>query len=211
MKTVFIREVGIHLWGQLYSTNELEFSTISLLNQDFENAWKTWCELASALTSEWPTITTWYTLGFPYESKIQEYPALKIFAKTSNPKDIFKKNETTSIYSGIEHLSSKPDQIDSATLTSYRYTVTLMRKENSDANDVWSKLSYLSHLSTSDDFKLILSDRTLLAFSFHDADTHGVAQIIFHSEHLPFLNDAISRMNINEIQKDDIHSYIHSK
>ncbi|MGX5796787.1 hypothetical protein ACWHY4_23985 [Pseudomonas sp. E2-15] len=210
MKTVFIREVGIHPWGQLYATNEHEFSTISLLNQDFENVWKTWCELASALTSEWPTITMWYTVGFPYESKTQEYLALKNFAKTSSPKDIFRKNEATSIYSGIEHLSSKPDQIDPTALTSYRYTVTLMQKKNSEPSDAWNNLSNLSHLSTSDDFKLILADRTVLAFSFYDAETHGVAQFFFHSEHLPFLNDAISRMEIKEIQQEDVYSYIHS-
>ncbi|WP_242176617.1 MULTISPECIES: hypothetical protein [unclassified Pseudomonas] len=209
MKTVFIREVGIHPWGQLYATNDHEYSTISLLNQDFESVWKTWCELASALTLEWPTISIWYTVGFPYESKTQEYLALKHFAKSSNPKDIFKKNETTSIYSGIEHLNSKPDEIDPATLTSYRYTVTLMQKKNSEPSDVWNKLSDLSHLSTSDDFKLILADRTVLAFRFHDAETHGVAQIIFHSEHLPILNNVISRMGIKEIQQGDVYTYIH--
>lgn len=210
MKTVFIREVGIHPWGQLYATNDHEYSTISLLNQDFESVWKTWCELASALTLEWPTIIMWYTVGFPYESKTQEYLALKRFAKTSSPKDIFKKNETTSIYSGIEHLSSKPEQIDPTTLTSYRYTVTFMHKKNSDPLNVWNKLSDISHLSTSDDFKLILSDRTGLAFSFYDAETHGAAQILFHSEHLPFLNDVISRMKIKEIQQGDVYTYIHS-
>lgn len=91
MNTVLIKEVGISPWNQLYSTKECEFSTISLLNQDFKSVWNTWCELASSLTTEWPTIITWYTLGFPHESKTQEYLTLKEHSKHSEPNDIFKK------------------------------------------------------------------------------------------------------------------------
>ncbi|SFV10229.1 hypothetical protein [Pseudomonas sp. OV546] len=209
MNTVLIKEVGISLWNQLYSTKECEFSTISLLNQDFKSVWNTWCELASSLTAEWPTIITWYTLGFPHENKTQEYLTLKEHSKHSAPNDILKKNETTSIYSGIEHLNSKPDQIDPSTLTSYRYCVTLMQKENSNLENLWQRLKHLDHLSKTDDFKLILSDRSSLAFSFFDAETHGVAQLICHSEHLPYLNETLQKMNLEEIQQDGVYAYIH--
>lgn len=209
MNTVFTQEVGIRPWDQLHPTKECEFSTISLINQDFNSVWRTWCELASLLTMEWPTIITWYTLRFPHDSKTQEYLTLKEHAKSSAPNDILRKNETTSIYSGIENLNSKPDQIDPSRLTNYRYCVTLMQKQNSNLENLWHRLSNLNYLSKTDDFKLILSEKSSLAFRFFDEETHGVSQLICHSEHSDRIIEKVNTLNIERISIEDIYDYIH--
>lgn len=209
MNTAFIQELGIRPWDQLNPTNESDFSTISLLGQDFQSAWSTWCKLASLLAGEWPTIVNWRSLGYPYESKTEEYLAIKKFSKTSSSNDIFKKNETTCVYSGVEHLSLTPEEIDSTTLTHYRYSVTLMQKRNVDNDALWKRLSHLTHLSTTEDFKLILLDRLSLAFRFYDAETHGVAQLICHSEHAARVIEKIKILNTEEISKNEVYEYIH--
>lgn len=84
-----------------------------------------------------------------------------------------------------------------------------MQKENSNLENLWQRLKHLDHLSKTDDFKLILADRSSLAFSFFDAETHGVAQLICHSEHLPYLNETLQKMNLEEIQRDGVYAYIH--
>ena len=183
MNTVFIRETGICPWEQLSSTEESEYATISLLNQDFESVWKTWCALALVLMHEWPIILTWYATMHPQYSKTHEYLTLKDFTKSSGPKDIFKKNEETSVYSGIEYLNPNPEYIASSRLKGYRSSVTLVLRQDICPEQLWLQLSDFNCMSTADDFKLILKDKFNLAFRFYDAETHGIAQLICHSMH----------------------------
>lgn len=210
MDTVFIHETGIHPWAHLHPTEERGYATFTLLNQDFENVWKTWLALASLLTHEWPLILTWYTTRSPKYSKTQEYLALKRFAKNSGPKDIFRKNEATSIYSGIEYLDTRPDHIDPNKLKTYRSRVTLMARQDYQPELLWQRLSHLEYISTTDDLKLILADEENLLFKFHDTETHGVAQIICHAIHSAKLELAISTLDIRKILYPEVYKYIHS-
>lgn len=211
MNTVFIYEVGIRPWDQIQHTEDCEYTTISLLNQDFDSAWKTWRMLASLLTHEWPVIIKWYTTGWPQYSKTSEYLTLKDFSKSSGPKDIFKKNEKTLIYSGIKHLNSNPENIDPINLKSYRVSTTLMLKEESNqVEHLWHRLSHLKWISTTEDFKLILADNEILSFRFYDSETYGAAQLICHSIHAPKIIDAIASLKIDEIPRTGVYKYIHS-
>ncbi|WP_042944458.1 hypothetical protein [Pseudomonas lactucae] len=210
MDTVFIHKTGIHPWAYPHPTEDQGYVTITLLNQDFESVWKTWLALALVLKHEWPVILTWYTTRAPKYSKTQEYLALKRFAKSAAPKDIFRKNEETSIYSGVEHLNTNPEHIDPNKLKTYRSHVTLMTKQDYQAELLWQRLSHLKYISTTDDLKLILADEEILAFRFYDSETHGVAQIICHSIHAPRLEHAISTLNIKEIPHTGVYEYIHS-
>lgn len=209
MNTVFIQKTGIHPWDQLHPTEEQEYVTISLLNQDFEGVWKTWQAFVSLLNHNWPTIAEWYSTSVPQYSKTQEHLALKHFLKNSDPKDIFKKNETTLVYSGIEYLNDNPEHIDPTKLKSYRRSVTLLMKKDYQPELLWQQLSHLNHLSTTDDFKLILEENENLSFRFYDAETHGVAQLICSSKHLPLLDKIIEKLNLERIQQKDVYEYIH--
>lgn len=210
MDTVFIQEVGINPWDQLNPEKEQKYVTISLLNQDFESVWKTWCELASLLTDGWPAIVTWYSTGFPQYSKTQEYLTLKRFSKNLGPKDIFRKNEKTLVYSGIEHLNRDPKHIDPAKLTDYLRSATLMLKEDDQLEQLWQRLSHLNYISTTDDFKLILKDSERLTFRFYDRETHGIAQLICHSNQQKILDNAIAILRIRRIDQEGVYDYIHS-
>lgn len=207
--TVFIHQTGIHPWDQLHPTDQREYVTVSLLNQDFENVWKTWRALVTLLTQEWPIILTWYTTMTPQYSKTHEYLTLKHFAQNSGPKDIFKKNETTSVYSGLEYLNPNPEYIDPSKLMAYRSTLTLMLKQDAQPEKLWQRLSHLNLLSTTDDFQWILADEENLTFRFYDAETHGIAQLICHSMHLPKIEQAINSLNIKKINKTYAYEYIH--
>lgn len=211
MDTVFILKTGIWLWEQQHPTEEREYITISLLNQNFENVWKTWRIFASLLTQEWPMILTWYTTTTPQYSKTHEYLTLKDFSKNSGPKDIFKKHEKTLIYSGIEYLNPNPEYIDPAKLKGYRSSATLMLRQDSQPEQLWQRLSHLNNISTTDDLKLILSDKESLAFRFYDTETHGVAQLTSHSMHKVKLAHAINTLNIKEIPETGVYGYIHDK
>lgn len=211
MKSVYIREIGIHPWDQLYPTRDKNFITITFLNQTFEDAWKTWCEFSLPLTHSWPTIIQWSTRLTPAFSKTEEYLKLKNFKENSTPGDILKKNEKTSIYSRVIQLSPIPSHIDPAYMAGYRTSVTLMQTPNNDLEKVWRRLSYLRDISTTEDFKIILFDKMSLSFRFYDAETHGAAQLICHSEHAELLNEIIAMMEITEIQQDDVYNYIHSE
>ncbi|OPA91320.1 hypothetical protein BFW87_20145 [Pseudomonas fluorescens] len=210
MDTVFLQQTGIRPWDQLYPTEEQEYVTVSLLNQDFESVWKTWHALASLLTNDWPMIVMWYSTSYPSHSKTQEYITLKHFAKNSGPKDIFKKNEATLVYSGIEYLNQDPKHIDPAKLTSYSRSVTIMMKKDSQPESLWQRLSHLKYISTTDDFRLILKDNNDLTFRFYDAETHGVAQLICHSIHLKKLDNALNILKLRRIQQEGVYEYIHS-
>ncbi|PRA20354.1 hypothetical protein [Pseudomonas poae] len=211
MKTVFIYEVGIRPWDQIQHTEDCEYSTISLLNQDFGSVWKTWRMLASLLIHEWPTIIKWYTTSAPQYSKTHEYLTLKDFSKNSEPKDIFKKNEETLIYSGIKHLNSNPENIDPINLKVYRVSTTLMLKEkDNQIEQLWHRLSHLKHISSTEDFKLILADNETLSFRFYDSETFGAAQLICHSMHAPKIIDALASLKLDEIPRDGVYKYIHS-
>ena len=212
MKTVFIYEFGIRPWDQIQHTEDREYTTISLLNQDFGSVWDTWRMLASLLAHEWPTIIKWYTTGSPQYSKTHEYLTLKHFSKNSGPKDIFKKNEETLIYSGINHLDPKPENIDPINLKVYRRSTTLMlREENEQKEQLWHRLSHLEHISSTEDFKLILVDKEILSFRFYDSETHGAAQLICHSMHAPEILDALASLEIDEIPRTGVYKYIHSQ
>jgi hypothetical protein len=82
MKSVYIREIGIHPWDQIYSSIDKEFITITLINQTFEDVWKTWCEFSLPLIRSWPTIIQWSTTLTPAFSRTEEYLDLKNFKKT---------------------------------------------------------------------------------------------------------------------------------
>ena len=209
MKSVFIKEIGIHPWDQVHPSNDENYITVTLLNQEYAGAWESWCKLAPLLTQKWPRIVQWHTSLLPFYSKSQEYISQKKFEKTSNPGDIFKKNESTMIYSQIINLNSDPFQIDPNCMTVYRTSITLMLKDNSNLERLWHKLSSLTDISKTDDFRLILSNENTISFRFYDAETHGVAQLICHSEHLSFLNEAIKKLDLEEIQQKDVYEYIH--
>lgn len=209
MDTVFIHETGIHLWAQLHPTEEQGYVTISLLNQDFENVWKTWSTLTALLIHEWPVMLTWYTTRTPQYSKTHEYLTLKRFSKNSAPNDIFRKNDETLIYSGIEYLNTNPEHIDPNKLKGHRSCVTLMVRQDYQPELLWQRLSHLKYISTTEDLKLILADEKSLAFRFYDTETHGVVQVICHSMHSTKLKNAISTLNIKEILQTGVYEYIH--
>ncbi|WP_248733137.1 hypothetical protein [Pseudomonas sp. MWU13-2517] len=211
MKSVFIREIGIHPWDQLHPSHDKNYITITLLNQDYASVWETWCELSSLLTSKWPKIVKWHTNLLPHCSKSQEYIFQKNFHKNSKPEDILRKNQSTNIYSQITNLDCKPFQIDPNCMTSYYTTVTLMQKNNSNLEHLWHKLSKLKDISKIDDFKTILSNDDSISFRFYDFETHGVAQLICHSTHLPAITKFISKLHLEEIQQKDVYTYIHRK
>lgn len=209
MESVIIKDIGIHPWEQLNPSTDGRYITISLLNQQYTGAWKTWCALGSLLTQKWPKIVNWHTDLLPCHSKSEEYISQKSFYKNSNPGDIYKKNELTKIYSQIINLDCDPYKIDPMRMTNYRTSVTLMLENNSNLEHLWHKLSSLSDISKTDDFKFILSDSNSIALRFHDSETHGVAQLICHSKHLPLLNETINKMNLEEIRQEDVYAYIH--
>lgn len=209
MKSVFINEIGIHPWDQLHPSDDENYITVTLLNQEYAGAWESWCKLAPLLTPKWPKIVQWHTRLSPFYSKSQEYISQKEFKKISNPGDILKKNETSMIYSQIINLNSDPLQIDHNCMAAYRTSVVLMLKDNSNLERLWHKLSNLRDISNTDDFRLILSNENAISFTFYDAETHGIAQLICHSEHLPFLNEAIKKLDLEEIQQKNVYEYIH--
>ncbi len=211
MKSVYIREIGIHPWDQIYSSIDKKFITITLINQTFEDVWKTWCEFSLPLIRSWPTIIQWSTTLTPAFSRTEEYLDLKNFKKNCMTGDILRKNEKTSIYSQVIRLNSSPSHIDPARMTNYSSSVTLMQPSTNDLEKVWHRLSYLRHISTTEDFKIILFDNMSLSFRFYDTETHGAAQLICHSEHAQLLNEIIATMEITEIQQDDVYTYIHSE
>lgn len=210
MKSVFIREIGIHPWDQVHPNHDERYITITLLNHEYEGAWKTWCKFASLLTPAWPKIVQWHTKLLPHCSRSQEYISQKKFYRNSKPGDILRKNESTNIYSQIINLDPDPFRIDPSGMTSYRTTVALMQKNDGKTEHLWHKLSNLTDISHTDDFKLILSDETSISFRFYDAETHGAAQLICHANHSPLLDEAIKKINLEEIQQKDIYAYIHT-
>lgn len=209
MNTVLIKEIGIHPWEQLYYSKDENFITITLLNQDYENAWETWCKFSLSLTQRWPKIVQWHTKLTPYFSKSQEYLALKKFAANSTSGDILKKDESTGIYSRITLLNPDPFKIDRTQVACLGTSITLMQKQNSANLNTWTRLSKLGYISTIEDIKLVLADKLSISFSFYNTETHGAAQLICHSEHLPFLNKIIKEMYLEEIQQEGVYEYIH--
>ncbi|QJI11431.1 hypothetical protein HKK58_02450 [Pseudomonas sp. ADAK22] len=209
MKSALIKEIGIHPWDQVHPSNDENYITVTLLNQEYAGAWESWCKLVPLLAPKWPKIVQWHTRSLPFYSKSQEYISQKKFEKTSNPGDIFRKNQSTTVYSQIINLNSDPFQIDHNCMSVYRTSITLMLKDNSNLERLWYKLSRLTDISTTDDFRLILSNENTISFRFYDAETHGVAQLICHSEHLPFLNEAIKKLDLEEIQQKNVYEYIH--
>ena len=210
MKSVYIRELGIHPWDQLQPSHDKNYITITLLNQKYTDVWQTWCELASLLTLKWPKIVQWHTKLLPFHSKTQEYISQKNFHKNSKPGDILRKNESTRIYSQIISLDLDSLRATPNSMSSLRTSIILMQNNNNnDLEPLWYKLSNLSEISKADDFKILLTDEESISFRFYEAETHGVAQLICHSKHLPFLNESISKISLEEIQKKDIYAYIH--
>ncbi|CRM84069.1 MULTISPECIES: hypothetical protein [Pseudomonas] len=209
METVFIRQIGIHPWDQLHPSHDDNYITVTLLNQDYAGVWKTWCEFSSRITEKWPKIVQWHTHLSPCYSKSEEYILQKNFYKKSNPRDILRKNEFTNVYSQIINLDCNPLQINPDCMACYQTSVTLMQKNESNLEHLWHNLSTLTNISKTDDFKLILSDGNSISFRFYDAETHGVAQLICHSEHLSLLNKTIQKMSLEEIQQNGVYEYIH--
>jgi hypothetical protein len=210
MKSVFIRETGIHPWEQLQPIHDKSYITVTLLNQDYIDVWKTWCEFASILTLRWPKIVQWHTKLLPFHSKSQEYISQKTFYKNSKPGDILRKNESTKIYSQIINLDFDSLRTPPNSMISHRTSIIIMQNNNDNNLDpLWHKLSNLAEISKTDDFKIILTNEESITFSFYEAETYGVAQLICHSKHLPYLNESINKINLEEIHKKDIYAYIH--
>lgn len=210
MKSVFIREIGIHPWDQPHGCNDENYITITLLNQNYEGAWKTWCEFSSPLTKKFNTLVHWHTRLTPYLNKTQEYVSKKEFSKKAKAGDIFRKNELTGIYSKIVQLNTDPFCIDHMCMTDYRTSITIMQKNSVNLENLWQQLCNLTDISNTDDFKLILSKKSSISFRFYDTETYGAAQAICHSEHLPLLNKIITEMKIEEISQNDVYAYLHS-
>lgn len=208
MKSALIKETGIHPWEQLNPSADENYISITLLNQAFSGAWETWCEVSSLLKQKWPNIVRWQTNSLPYYSKSQEHTSQKKFHENSRPGDIYRKNESN-IYSQITNLNSNPYRTDPNSMTGHRTSVVLMLENNSNLDYLWKKLSNLTDISKIDDFKLILSDENAIYLRFHDSETHGVVQLICHSKHSPSLEKVIKKINLEEIQQEDIYEFIH--
>ncbi|WP_231423533.1 hypothetical protein [Pseudomonas sp. Leaf59] len=211
MKSVHIKELGIHPWDQLHANTDAKFTTITLLNQNFADVWKLWCELSTLLTREWPTIIQWSTLMTPFSSKTQEYLALREFSRHSTHGDIFKKNRITLIYSEVMQLNPNPANIDATTLTAYRTSIVIMQKQPSNLESIWHKFSHLKSVSTIKNFELMLTDDDSIYFRFYDMETHGAVQLIGHSENVQLADSMLKAMNIKQIKQDDVYSYIHQR
>lgn len=158
------------------------FLTLTLLNHDLIDAWPSWCSLELSLKEIWLAVVKWGTHGIKPYSNIQEYLALKEFADNSGPEDVFKKNEITEVYSYIRHLNTPATEIDPSTLGGTTCVVQLMTQNNKTAA-LWKRLSALDYISTINDFRLILADRSILSMRFFDGETYGAIQLICHSKY----------------------------
>ncbi|KAA0941715.1 hypothetical protein FQ186_27125 [Pseudomonas sp. ANT_H14] len=183
MKTVFIYEDGIYPWDQGCPSDDKDYITLTLLNHTLIEVWPSWCKLELLLMKTWPIVVSWGTFGIKPYSKTQEYLALKSFSKKAGPGDTLKKNEATSIYSYIKYINTPATKVDPSTLGSTRGSVRLMKTPNSETTDLWQKLSALDYISTTDDFRLILSDNATLSIRFFNGETYGAIQLICHSKH----------------------------
>lgn len=209
MKSALIKETGIHPWEQLDTSTDENYITITLLNQEFSGAWETWCEVSSLLKQKWPNIVRWHTHSSPYYSKSQEYISQKKFYENSKPGDIYRKNESTSIYSQITNLDSDPYRTDPNSMTGHQTSIVLMLKNNDNLDSLWDKLSNLNGISKSEDLKWILSEENIIYLRFQNSETHGIVQLICHSKHLHSLEKFIKKVNPEEIQQKDIYKFIH--
>ncbi|WP_460952641.1 hypothetical protein AB6N16_08515 [Pseudomonas marginalis] len=209
MNTVLIHETGIHPWEQLDTSTDEKFITMTFLNQEYAGAWKTWCEVSLSIQKKWPKIVKWHTKLLPHHSKSQEYISQKKFYAHSKPEDIYRKNESTNIYSQIINLNSDAYNTDPKSMTGHHASMVLMLKKHTNLDDLWSKLSNLTDISKTENLKLILSGESSIYLRFHDSETHGVTQLIFHSKHFPLLEKIIKKINLEEIQQEDVYEFIH--
>ncbi|NIL20779.1 hypothetical protein [Pseudomonas sp. AN3A02] len=209
METVFTCEDGIFPWDQVIHSDDKDFLTVTLLNHDLIDAWPSWCSLELSLKEIWPAVVQWGTHGIKPYSKTQEYLALKEFAKNAGPEDVFKKNEITEVYSYIRHLNTPATEIDPSTLGGTRSVVQLMTQNNKTAA-LWKRLSALDYISTTNDFRLILADRSILSARFFDGETYGAIQLICHSNHKNLILSKVNEIEIKEITRSGIYEYMQS-
>ena len=209
METVFTCEDGIFPWDQVVHSDDKDFLTVTLLNHDLIDAWPSWCSLELSLKEIWPAVVQWGTHGIKSYSKTQEYLALKEFAKNADPEDVFKKNEITGVYSYIRHLNTLATEIDPSTLGGTMSVVQLMTQSNNTAA-LWKRLSALDYISTTNDFRLILADRSILSLRFFDGETYGAIQLICHSKHKKLILSKVNKLEIKEITRSGIYNYMQS-
>lgn len=92
MATVYINELGVRPWESAHPTNDGRFTTTTLLSHDFNNVWKSWCEVMEPLSEKWSIKRQWDSaLTAEFSSKTEEYLFKKNTAKTLHNGDLFKK------------------------------------------------------------------------------------------------------------------------
>jgi hypothetical protein len=83
-------------------------------------------------------------------------------------------------------------------------------KQNDKTAALWKRLSALDYISTINDFRLILTDRSILSLRFFDGETYGAIQLICHSKHKKLIPSKANKLEIKEITRSGIYEYMQS-
>ena len=213
MATLYINELGVRPWESVHLTNDGRFTTTTLLSHDFNNVWKSWCEVMEQLSDKWSIKREWHSaLTADFNSKTEEYLFKKMQQKTLRNGDLFKKNEKSNIYSTIKNLPGNPKEIKNQSFEGSHDVILIIQKTESDIAELWSKMTIFENSITPEKISTFLESQSdILLCRFYESDTHAAAQFIYHTntESKNILETIKNRFDKTSIE--DIHLYINNK
>lgn len=210
MKTVYINESGIRPWNGMEQLSDTRFSTLTLIDHNFEGVWGSWCGVAERLIDKWPVKREWRSIGWgDFFSKTEEYLLNKRLSEEAGDGDLFKKNESTHIYSIIKNLPVDPEKIVNLALEGSSDTILVMQKNGATIEKLWAGMTIFEKKVTAENIKIFLGFHPeIVLCRFFELETHATVQFISSAAFQIELIDVIKRSRIQEITQGNVCDYI---
>ena len=211
MKTVYINEFGIRPWESIHPTDDVKFTTITLIDHNFNDLWESWCEVMGQLV-DWPIKREWRAAsGAAFNSRAEEYLYKKNTASALSSGDLFKKNEKSNIYSVIRNLSNSPRNIDNLALEGSHDILLVVEKTRTEIEKLWSQMTVFEKRITPEKISVFLESQpdTILC-RFYDSETHAAAQFFYVTDDNDSTLLNLIEHNFNQQHESEIHNYINN-
>lgn len=210
MKTTYINESGIRPWNCMEQLSDTQFSTLTLIDHNFEDVWRSWCGVAEYLIDKWPVKREWRSIGSgDFFSRTEEYLLNKRLSEEIDDGDLFKKNENTNIYSIIKNLPIDPRKIMNLVLEGSSDAILVMQKMDTPIEQLWADMTIFEKRVTTNNIKIFLGVHPeIVVCRFFESETHATVQFVSLATSQAELIDSIKKNEIREITQESVCNYI---
>ncbi|NVZ70603.1 hypothetical protein [Pseudomonas costantinii] len=213
MKTAYINENGIRPWTDTNVTTNEKFTTTTLIDHNFNDLWKSWCDVAEQLSEKWIFKREWKSISVcAFNSKTEEYLFKKNLLTQLEDGDFFQKNEDSNIYSMIKNRPSTPQEINNLALEGSNDVLLILQETQSEIDKLWESMLIFEKKITAENIENFLdANENLLICRFYEEETHATSQLMYSTKQANEISSAVKKCALLQIENGDVSNYINHR